>query len=367
LPLQALQAAEAAIQPLVDLEKLRRYEASWDSLAYEAGSPMQQYIWAEAFAETFGAAARLRVLTVGPEEAPWALAPLVERPGLSPSLETLSFRELFEPMDLVYAGPAAAWPLAEALVRQGKSVSLPRLPATSPVIPALRAAFRGRGVVIVTPAAGYPYIRLDASWMDPECRFNAGRRSDIRRARRHAERLGEVTFQVRAPSELELPTLLEDAWRVEAAGWKGARRSALACDERRGSFFRRYALAACRKGILRLCFMRIGGRVVAMQFAAECANRFWLLKIGHDEGFARCAPGNLLMLHTVGYAAQHGLESYEFLGAVEDWTGRWTRSIRECVAVRAYPFTAPGLTSLASDGMRYVGRRLAQGFDSGYK
>src|SRR5688572_15134938 len=80
----------------------------------------------------------------------------VERPGLSPSLGTLSFRELFEPMDLVYAGPAAAWPLAEALVRQGKSVSLPRLPATSPVIPALRAAFRGRGVVIVTPAAGYP-------------------------------------------------------------------------------------------------------------------------------------------------------------------------------------------------------------------
>ena len=160
------------------------------------------------------------------------------------------------------------------------------------------------------------------------------------------------------PSLLELPALLEEAWAVEAAGWKGVNGSALARDARRGDFFRRYAVAACRKGILRLCFMRIGGHTAAMQLATECGGRFWLFKIGYDEQFARCSPGQLLMLHTVRYAALRGLHSYEFLGTTAPWTDVWTPSVREYVAVRAYPMTARGIAAFSMDAARFGWRRL---------
>jgi CelD/BcsL family acetyltransferase involved in cellulose biosynthesis len=80
-----------------------------------------------------------------------------------------------------------------------------------------------------------------------------------------------------------------------------------------------------------------------MQIAIECDDRFWLLKIGHDDKFAKCSPGTLLMLHSVKYAAVRGLKSYEFLGIAEPWTRAWTESLRRCVTLRAYPLSIGGI------------------------
>ena len=146
---------------------------------------------------------------------------------------------------------------------------------------------------------------------------------------------------------------------MEASGWKGQNGSALLCDPLRGAFFRRFALGASQKGLLRIAFMRIDGRAVAMQLNAESANRLWLLKIGHDEGFARCSPGQQLMLHVVRDAAMRGLQAIEFLGEPEPWTQFWTPTVRKCVALRAYPFTPPAIATLAAHALDYARRRFA--------
>jgi len=104
--------------------------------------------------------------------------------------------------------------------------------------------------------------------------------------------------------------------------------------------------------------MRIAGRAVGMQIAVECQRRFWLLKIGYDEGVARCAPGNLLMLHTMKYAASRGLASYEFLGGATPWTAIWTKTLRLCTMVRAYPFSAAGMAALSVDGGLWAYERI---------
>jgi CelD/BcsL family acetyltransferase involved in cellulose biosynthesis len=350
--------ADAVLRAVDDLQALKSFECGWEMLATRAGSPVQHFIWSQALADTYPDAGRVRVIAVGPKSEPSALAALFQRRGLDGRLETLGVRQLYEPMDLLYAGPQAARELAEALLREGRSVLLPRVPAGSAVIGALQAAFRRRGLVRVVPTHGCPYIELGPHWTEPQRQFNSRRRSDFRRALRHAERLGKVSFEVLAPNLLELPALQEEAWKVEAAGWKGVNGSALAHHARLGAFFRRYAAAACRKGILRLCFMRIDGRAAAMQFAVECGGAFWLFKIGYDEEFARCSPGNLLMLHTVRYAALRGLRSYEFLGSTAPWTDVWTTSVRKCVAVRAYPMTARGIAALSVDAARFAWRRL---------
>jgi CelD/BcsL family acetyltransferase involved in cellulose biosynthesis len=333
---------------------LERLQAGWSWLAARRGAPMQHFIWALAFAQTYAHAGRIRIIVAGHEATPAALAALVEPPGFGGALEALGVRYLFEPCDLLSTGADSLAELARALARQPRALAVPRIRADSPAVAALIAAYDGRGFVRVVPTDGYPYVDLDAGWKQPESKFDAGRRSDFRRARRRAEQLGRVSFETLAPQPAELPMLLREAFAVEAAGWKGERGSALSADTRRGEFFRRYAAAACGQGLLRLAFMRIDGRAVAMQIAAESANRLWLLKIGYDEAAARCSPGQQLMLHVIGEAARRELDSVEFLGQAEPWTQLWTRAVRPCVSLRAYPFTFRGMATLALDGFRFT-------------
>jgi CelD/BcsL family acetyltransferase involved in cellulose biosynthesis len=101
-----------------------------------------------------------------------------------------------------------------------------------------------------------------------------------------------------------------------------------------------------------------------MQFAIESDRRFWLFKIGYDERVARCCPGTLLMLHAVKYAAEQGLDSVEFLGSVDPWTSTWTKTLRECQKVQAYPFSLQGAAALGWDGGRWALRRIRKNLAS---
>jgi CelD/BcsL family acetyltransferase involved in cellulose biosynthesis len=341
-----------------DLDQLDQLAGVWDSLAATSASPMQQYIWARACTEAFDSDGRLSMVAVGSAAHPVALAPLVNRGRMVSRLEMLGVRELYEPMDFLYADPSHLPALANALAEMGAVLYLGRLPADSPVIAALRKAYRLRGWVHTLPAASYPYIALNADWMEPERQFNAGRRSDFRRAQRHADKMGSVSYEVTYPTPAELDTLLEEAYAVESAGWKADKGTALKVDPALGAFYRRYAAAACEKGILRLFFFRIDGRAVAMQLAVECFDRFWLLKIGYDERFSRCSPGTLLMLHTLKYAAERGLGSYEFLGLAESWTSNWTQTLRPSISLRAYPLRWQGIATLIGDLTRLAWIKL---------
>jgi len=348
-------SATRVIQRIEDLEELA---GAWDWLAARSDSPMQHYAWGKACAATFTEDTRLQVVAVGAPQAA-AIAPLVRGSGVLGRMELLGLGGLNEPTDFLFADPAALAALTDALARLGVPLSLRRLPADSPVVAALRHSYRWRGIVTCRPRVGTAWIPLDAGWREPERHLNSGRRSDLRRARKIAEQIGPVTCEVVSPTPSTLEPLLEEAFQVEAAGWKGRQGSAMAKDDLRGAFFRRYAAGACQQGVLRLCFLRIGGRSAAMQLAVESGQRFWLLKIGYDDAFARCSPGLLLMMETIRYAATRGISSYEFLGTVEPWTVIWTRLERPCTCVQAYPMSFRGIAALTADAARIAWGRLA--------
>jgi CelD/BcsL family acetyltransferase involved in cellulose biosynthesis len=323
--------------------KLEGLAQAWNSIGTTMNSPMQHFIWSHACAETFGSAGKPQFVMVGSEEQPKALAPLIKRKRIFSRLEMIGAKELYEPMDFLYSDQASLDILARSLVKQRITILLRRVPADSPAISAIQSAFRRRGVVHILPVHPCPYIELNPGWMEPESCFNSGRRSDFRRAQRHASQFGEVSYEMLSPAPNEVGPLLREAYKIEMASWKGIRGTALAVDSLRGPFYTQYALAASERGILRLAFIRINGEAAGMQIAIECDDRFWLLKIGHDDKFAKCSPGTLLMLHSVKYAAVRGLKSYEFLGIAEPWTRAWTESLRRCVTLRAYPLSIGGI------------------------
>lgn len=323
---------------------------SWDNLASTSGSPTHHFAWISACEATFGDSSCLRIVLVGDRDQPRAIAPLVirARGGLS-RLEMLGLRELQEPTDFIFQNPAHVGPLAESLLRMGVPLHLDRIPATSPTGTELKKIWGRRGLVISHPVPGCPWIALDHRWAQTDPPIAAGRRSDLRRARRKAEKIGPVECEIVSPSAHDLDRLLDEVFRVEAANWKGRERTALVADPVRAAFYRRYARGACGARILRLCFLRIGDQTAATQFAVESDQRFWLLKIGYDEKFAHCSPGTLLMWETIRHAASLGLESYEFLGSPEPWVRLWTDNVRPCSSIRAYPARPRGLMALATD------------------
>jgi CelD/BcsL family acetyltransferase involved in cellulose biosynthesis len=314
-------------------------------------NPLSHFSWTQAFIRVFGRDVSPYLFGAARGGELVALAPLVKKRqyGIC-RLFLAGVGELYEPMDLAWSDERALERMIASLARGGSPLVFERMVADSLSIKKLKRAYRGRAIVIIRPQASCPYIALDETWLEPETHLNAGRRGDLRRARRKAEELGPVTTEIRTPDLNDLAQLLDTAFEVEASSWKGEAGTALVHDAHRAAFYRQYAEAACEEGILRICFLRIGDRVAAMQLAIEDESGFWLLKVGYDARFARCSPGALLMRDTIRYAAEAGLKSYEFLGRAETWTQVWTATEHACVSVRVYPLGVRGLSALAADG-----------------
>jgi CelD/BcsL family acetyltransferase involved in cellulose biosynthesis len=330
---------------------LAELEPAWRSLGEATTSgPIEQFDWAATCAAWGSQDRQLQIVTVFRGERLVAVAPLeLKRAAGAHRLTLIGADELFEPMGLLAADSSALRRLGAALTSQGRPLLLERLVIDEGSLTALRDELSERGIVFVRPQAGYPWIPLDASWQEPEVHLNSGRRSDLRRARRRAEKLGEVVNEVLTPQPDELDGLLDEALAVESRSWKGRDGTALAQDAARAAFYRQYAHALCRQGSLRMCFTRIAGQAVAMQIAVVQGGGFWLLKIGYDAEFSSCSPGVLLLRDSIAYAAEAGLASFEFLGQSEPWIAVWTDRLRPCVTLRMYPRNLRGAYALAAD------------------
>jgi CelD/BcsL family acetyltransferase involved in cellulose biosynthesis len=345
------------------LERLRAAKDCWKGMQGQC-SPAQEHIWAVTYAESFRHFEKPRVLCLAASGQVRALAPMASAAQGSSRLELLGTRAIQMHSDLIYENEAALEMLTHTLAHLRVPLLLRRVPRSSPTVAAIDRAFRRRGLVLARPMEGSPYIGLDESWTEPESHFGKKRRAEIRRARRVAEKMGRVRFEVVAPDPAGVAAAVEEAFRVEASGWKGRLGTAMAKDQDRGDFHRRYALAAAREGLLRLLFLRIDGQAAAMEYAVEWKNKLWSLKSGYDEQFRTCSPGTLLQLETVRYAASMQLESYELLGVLEPYKRVWTLTLHPLVSILAYPSNPSGLFALAGDAVRYARRRKPSNADS---
>ena len=178
------------------------------------------------------------------------MAPLVRPHGLlGAAARQLGVEFHGEPGDFNYKDIESLSLLVETLAENRVPLVLTRTPADSPVLAALRRAYRRRGFVVLRPRPDCPYIEIEATEDRTSARLTASLRSDLRRASRRAEKFGAVSLETHAPaSESDLLPLWEVALEVEAAGWKGRSQSALQLNHRVGPFYRSYAIRACEEG-----------------------------------------------------------------------------------------------------------------------
>jgi CelD/BcsL family acetyltransferase involved in cellulose biosynthesis len=324
------------IEVIDDPADLKAIANGWDTLVEPFHTPLLHHEWFSSCADVFYRPGQLRIIGNYVNGCLTAVAPLVlvKQHG-SERLELLGESLLFEPTGFLYQDEAALHELLDAVAQIGTPLSLGRLRADAPEVHALQQA--GRGKTFLTPAMGSPFIPINTTWDEFETGMSSDCRNEVRRKKKLLDKQGKLTFEIIPPHPDTMHLYLEDFMRVEAAGWKGKERTALLFDERRRNFFDRYGKAAARRGILRMCILRIDDTAIAAAIAVEDYNRFWLLKVGYDEEWRRFAPGILLLHETIRYAFDHGLESYEFLGDEAPWIRRWTKQSHAYVRARVYP------------------------------
>jgi CelD/BcsL family acetyltransferase involved in cellulose biosynthesis len=335
------------IRDPIEIESLANV---WDDLADHFKTPLLRSEWFDACAKAFCQPGQLRVLINKSRRGIDAIAALVlvQKRGLG-RLELLGTSFLFEPSGFIYKDNEALEELMNSIIKMKKPVMLSRLRSESAEAFMLREMSKKRSLCMMSNGPEAPFLPITTGWTEFEANMSSRRSQDFRRARRQAEKLGKVQFEIVSPNPEILDHYLEEIFKVEAAGWKGRKGTAMLFDERLKHFFYLYSKAASRLGTLRLGFLRINNQPAAVLLAVECFNRFWALKVGYDEAFSRCSPGILLMHETIHHAFKNGLEAYEFLGSDAPWMHIWTNQINSYVTAHIYPFSIKGQLGLGID------------------
>lgn len=221
------------------------------------------------------------------------------------------------------------------------------------------AARRGYRLIVRTLERS-PYISIDRDWEEYQAERDAKFRRELRRRRRRLEEDGALSLHV-ATGDERLEELLDEGLRVEAAGWKGVRGTAIASNPATRQFYGDVARWAASRGTLRLAFLRHGSRAIAFDFTIEEGGIHYLLKTGYDPGASRFAPGKLLRYAMIERAFRLGFRSYEFLGDDNPWKLEWTDSVRHWSLVQAFSPSIAGWVDWAAfaHGRPLVKRALA--------
>ena len=317
-------------------------ESEWDELASATSAPPFVFAgWIDTWRRWFGHG-RLRLFIARRERELVGLVPLELHRGALHS-PTNPHSPLF---DFIARDDEVAHALARAVLNSGvRRVDFRLVDASGRGFHALRSAASQSGHrQIVRVETRAPYIRCSSNIAAHRASLSRNLRHDTERRLRRLAETGGVSIQVAADGE-SIDSLLEEAFAVEELGWKGARGTAIASRDELRQFYTGIARWAAARDWLRLAFLRLDGRAIAMQFDLELPTTYYSLKIGYDPAYERFAPGKLLASEMIARAVASGADTYELLGTDEEWKYRFTRTLHERVAFSSFPRSPGGLLS----------------------
>lgn len=163
-------------------------------------------------------------------------------------------------------------------------------------------------------------------------------RSNLKKQRARLERDGVgVTLDV-LRDRLDMAGAVADYARLESAGWKADRGTAVGAADAQGRFYRALLEAFCQRGAGVVYRYRFNERPVAVDLCVEGADSIVVLKTTYDETVAQSLSPALLMREQAcrQLFGERRLRRIEFYGKVMDWHLRWTDEVRTLYHLNTY-------------------------------
>ncbi|MES2606239.1 MAG: GNAT family N-acetyltransferase [Pseudomonadota bacterium] len=215
-----------------------------------------------------------------------------------------------------------------------------------------RQAVRDAGHrLLALPHERATYVTTQQGWQAYGKKLGKEFRAEIRRTRRRLEEQGTLTVEF-GNGDSQLDARLEEALAVEAAGWKQRNGTSIQSSPREARFYRDLAHWAARENMLRLCFLRLDGNVIAMMFAFENQQQWHLLKTGYDEAYARFSAGKLMLHDCLQHCFETGMQRIEIHGDAAPHKMRWRPNSRVLERLHIFPPTLAGRFAWARVALR---------------
>lgn len=187
--------------------------------------------------------------------------------------------------------------LARPHLDMPKVFVLPENRLDGPFAAALRTVAESRNLPLIT--AGHihrPFLQSD---LDGEAYLQQSLRSrhykELRRLKRRLGDLGRLDHEVaRQPDEIR--HAIENFLTLEASGWKGRGRSAMAVDRYRAAFAREAVYRLSERDLCRIHTLKLDDRPVASLIVFIESGMAYTWKTAYQEDYAAFSPGTLLMV-----------------------------------------------------------------------
>jgi CelD/BcsL family acetyltransferase involved in cellulose biosynthesis len=172
-----------------------------------------------------------------------------------------------------------------------------------------------------------PYIPITQSWDVYLKSLSKKHVSNLRGRAKGLHRLGAVQCEI-VTGGVDLDRTLQEAFMLEAAAWKGQAGTAILNGSERLTFYHRLLNLAAEQGWLRLHFLTLDGKRIAVQIALLFHNKLYILKSGYDPHYAAFAPSLILCEMMLREAWNHHFSEVDFLGSSERWKLEWAKEAR---------------------------------------
>ncbi|HET7207541.1 MAG TPA: GNAT family N-acetyltransferase [Terriglobales bacterium] len=154
--------------------------------------------------------------------------------------------------------------------------------------------------------------------------INARLRTKLRQIRRELASTGPLKFDRRVTAD---SAALQRFYELEASGWKGQEKSAVACDPQTRQFYDEIAKTAARFGYFSLYSLEIEGKLLAAHFGLAYKGRYYSPKVAFSEEFKQWSPGHLIVSEILQDCHSRGISCYDITGPYDDWKMKWTDQV----------------------------------------
>ena len=300
----SLRSGFAAVAPLWH-EMLERRAGSTLFL-----TPEWQGTWWEQFGDPN---TELCLLTVGPEQHPLGIAPLMLRDD---TMTFLGDTDLFDYHDFIDVEPGFHQELVECLAdEEWRTMDLRSLPSSSPALRELPGAFGAMGcTVTIEEEDVVPGADLPGTWDEYVAGLRKKDRHELRRKLRRLQAAGAVVMTEAGGSDLDADFALFHELMTES---REEKRDFMLPE--REAFFRKVVEWTHEAGYLRLFFLELDGERVAVTLAFDYGGRRLLYNSGYRLAHASLSVGLMLKAMCIEDAIERRLTYFDFLRGPEPY------------------------------------------------